>query len=140
MAPLRKDVVSLDDFEAKTKANRLDFFTRGESFDHFIFPIPDNKLRNTIGHNSYSFDGARQLLIYRIEAKSTAHETREKEFVEFLQDCWDLFSIVVYLAELVYQTRKVYRLTQRDFFVGPEVFKRIGVARPARKKSKKKRR
>ncbi len=123
MLPVRKDVKTLDDFESKTKASRLEYFSRGEDFDRFISPIPDNKLRNTIGHNSYRFDGARQLLIYNPDLKGKPEKALEKEFVAFLQECWNLFLIVVDLAELVYQARKVYRALQGDSFVSPEVFK-----------------
>lgn len=124
MASIRKDVASLSDFEAKTKANRLQYFSTGEDFDRFLSPLPDNKLRNTIGHNSYRFDGVRQLIIYNPDPKGDESKVRNKEFVEFLQDCWSLFLIVVDLSELVYQTRKVNRVTLGDSFVHPDVFKR----------------
>jgi hypothetical protein len=118
MKPMRSDVRTLLDYESKSKGIRLGYADGSEVFDQLLSDL-DSGLRNAIGHYSYEYDGATQLISFyptgdRDEAGSTMY------LLEFGLRCWGLFETLVDLSELVYQTAKIYRLIRGDVPFGAQ--------------------
>ena len=118
----RKDVQTIADFDSKTKGVRIGFLDGNETFDNLLYPHLDNKIRNAIGHNSYKYDGVRQVITYFPSGRETASDAQRIYLLEFGRDCWNIFLCLVDLAELIYQTRKVHFVSLGQRAVHPSVF------------------
>lgn len=107
MVAKRRDVVSLEDFESKPKGVRLGYLG-SETFDALVSGGLDHKLRNAIGHGTFRYDAAAQLVAYFPDGNEQAGNALTMNFLEFCQKLWTMcMDTLVRLAELVYQTRKV---------------------------------
>ncbi len=106
MAAKRRDVVTLEDFEGKAKGIRVGFVDGVEPFDVLARGGVNTKLRNAIGHRSYAFDPASQVITYHPDGSSTG-AALEMPPGEFLEETWRLFeTLVLDLGEAVYQVRE----------------------------------
>lgn len=130
MMPKRRDINTIYDFEAKSKGIRVGFVDGTEDFDTIVYPNLDNKLRNAIGHNTIKYDGATQIIIYYPSGHEDEADENKIYLVQFAAKCWDIFQSINSLAELIYQTRKIYYVTEKGCTsVNPEVFgkdKKVG--------------
>lgn len=106
--PIKQNVKTLNDFMELNKGTKLnDYITGQETFDKLVFPKADNKIRNAIGHKSYSLDGLRQVITYYPKGKNDVGDKRQMYLIEFAQKCISLFQCALNLGELVYQIRKI---------------------------------
>lgn len=129
MVAKRKDILTISDFDAKSKGIRIEFISGTEDFDRLVYPNLDSKLRNAIGHNSYKYDGINQQITYYPSGNEDETDKNTKYLLEFCQDCSNIFQSLLNLSELVYQTSKLYYITQGCIPINPTVFgkdKKIG--------------
>jgi hypothetical protein len=113
MNPIRKDIVNLEDWDAKKKGNRIEYLTKGETFDIMLSEPLDNQLRNAIGHSTFQFDGVNQIVVYYPDGEENIARKRTIPFIDFVRKCWRLSLDVLFnLGELVYQARKLEIITQ----------------------------
>jgi hypothetical protein len=124
MKTLRKDVITLNNLLEKSKGERLKFVDGNEPFDGPFTSDLDNKLRNAIAHNSYTYDRANQHIGYFPSGKMEQGDMLTITLIEFARICWNLQNRTVEMAELLYQTRKngfVY--LHGHTIVSPDVFR-----------------
>ena len=76
-----------------------------EQFSKFLVKRTDNVVRNSIGHNTTSFDGITQTITFRSKNKDTI-KTRQVPLIEFAAMCIENFESCFYILEAVYQLRK----------------------------------
>ncbi len=120
---VRKDVTTLDQLLEKSKGDRLKFVDGSEPFDGPFTSDLDNKLRNAIAHNSYTYDRVTQKISYYPSGKMGQGDLLTMALIDFARACWNLHNRTVEMAELLYQTRKngfVY--LHGHTIVSPEVF------------------
>lgn len=123
MRSVRGDTVTLDDFLARTKGERLQFLDGEEPFGEILFSHLDNRLRNAIAHNSYTYDQIRQDITYFPSGKLGRGEELHVSLLGFAQKCWNLHQRVMAVSELVYQVDKNYFVLIRgDRIVDSSVF------------------
>lgn len=112
MKERRKDVVKLEDFKKKSKGEKLGFLDGTEDYDKLVYPNLNNKLRNAIGHNSYKVNAKKQEIIYYPRGVEDSKSALRVSLKSFTRSCWDIFQSLINLSELIYQSRKVYYLSQ----------------------------
>lgn len=106
MATKRKDIVMLEDFAEKSKGARIAFVDGSEPFDVLVAGGMNTKLRNAIGHRSYTFDAASQVITYHPDGSSLG-VALELPLGAFLEETWRIFeTLVLNIGEVVYQVRK----------------------------------
>ena len=128
MAPKRKDVKTLADWEAKGKGDRVAFVDGGEEFDWLVGGQLDNRLRNALSHQSYSYDGVAQVLTYYPSGVTGDGDAVHMDIVEFADRTWRIaLLLVVNLAELVFQTQKLWFMAQGMHPLDPAVVKKEGI-------------
>lgn len=113
MKTKRRDIVNISDYRNKTKGTKLEFLDGKEEFDKIVFPHLDNKIRNAIGHNTYRIDVQTQEITFYPKGDEQIPDILKLTLSQFTRKCWDIFQALINLSELVYQTRKVYYLSQR---------------------------
>ena len=119
----RKDVVTLEDFISKSKGDRLGFVDGSEVFDRLIHPHLDNKLRNAIAHASYKEEFREQRITYYPSGMMGKGTAKKLYLLDVVRRCLSLFSCVVDMMELHYQTQKLYYVAVlRQRTVHPSVF------------------
>lgn len=124
MKTVRKDVVTLDDLLEKSKGERLRFVDGNEPFDGPFTSDLDNKLRNAIAHNSYTYYRATQHIDYFPSGKMGQGDMLTITLINFARTCWNLQDRTVEMAELLYQTRKNgFVFLHGHSIVRPDVFK-----------------
>ena len=130
MKAVRKDVTTLDQMLEKSKGERLKFVDGSEPFDGPFTSDLDNKLRNAIAHNSYTYDPASQRISYYPTGKMGQGDLHKISLIDFARACWALQNRTLEMTELLYQTRKNgYVYLHGHMIVSPEVFRE---PRPAR--------
>lgn len=87
MSDKRRDIKSLSDFDEKSKGIKVGFIEGEEDFDSLIVCNLDNKLRNAIGHNSYKYYGAKQLLKYYPKGLEEESNQKTMTLLDFLDKC-----------------------------------------------------
>ncbi|HHY93427.1 MAG TPA: hypothetical protein GX513_00220 [Firmicutes bacterium] len=113
MQKRRSDVRTLGDYDRiKSKGEKLEFLDGTEHFDGMISPKLNGKVRNAIAHNSYDYDGVKQVLAYYPRGRQYPDQAQRMFFLDFARSCWGLFTSLMALSELVYQTRRVYYLAK----------------------------
>lgn len=113
MANLRKDCKTLDDWDIlPSKVKRLDYIDGNGPFDRFVRSKMDHQLRNAIGHNSYRYDGASQLLSFSPNGRRDSSSELSTSLLEVIKQCWGVFHSFLQLYVLVYKTRLVYYKTK----------------------------
>jgi hypothetical protein len=106
MAAKRKDIVTLEDFAGKPKGARVVFVDGSEPFDGLVAGGMNTKLRNAIGHRSFTFDAASQVITYHPDGSSVGPPL-QMPLGAFLDETWRMFeTLVLNLGEVVYQVRK----------------------------------
>lgn len=65
----------------------------------------NNKLRNAIGHNDYSYDGITQIITY-IPNSSQPEKYKNIYLLEFSLECIELIKGIVVLDEIIYRVRQ----------------------------------
>lgn len=130
-------MTTLEELLEKSKGERLKFVDGSEPFDGPFTSALNNKLRNAIAHNSYTYERATQHISYYPSGKIGQGEMCTMALIDFARGCWNLHNRTIEMAELLYQTRKngfVYLHGHQ--IVSPEVFKPrkpAEVTRPRRK-------
>jgi hypothetical protein len=133
MKALRRDVITFEDFLHRSKGERVQYLDGAEFFDSLLYPALDNKLRNAIAHNSYTYDRVAQDVTYYPSGKTGEGDERHLSLLQFADRCWQLTQRLMDFAELLYQTRKnSYVFLHGQMTVSPEVFQT-----PKRKAKKK---
>jgi hypothetical protein len=119
----RRDVTRIEDVVAKSKGERIQFLEGDEPFDEILYPDLDNKLRNAIAHNSYSYAPISQKITYFPSGVTGKGDEKQLFLLDFAMLCWSMHQRVISAMELVYQTRKLFfAVVKRQKTVGPEVF------------------
>ena len=113
MKTKRRDIVNISDYCSKTKGVKLEFLDGKEEFDKIVFPHLNNKIRNAIGHNTYRIDTRTQEITFYPKGDEQSTDIIRLTLSQFARKCWDIFQALISLSELVYQTRKVYYLSQK---------------------------
>jgi hypothetical protein len=124
MRAKRTDISTIADYEGKPKGDRIQFIDGQETFDRLLASRLNSKLRNAIGHNSYEYDGATQVIYYYASGTLARGDKKAMYFVEFAHYCLDLFVALMESGELVYELTKIDRLLKGDKPVSPRVFKK----------------
>lgn len=109
MKSVRRDVTTLSDFGGLTKGSRLPFFDGSEDFDRLAMAL-NSGIRNAIGHSSYVYDGATQLIRYYPKGKLGEGREETMYLVEFAQLCCNVFQTHILLNEVVYKIETIYRM------------------------------
>jgi hypothetical protein len=134
MKSLRKDVTTLDHLLEKSKGERLRFLDGSDPFGGAIATDLDNKLRNAIAHNSYSYDRKKQRITYFSSGKIGQGDALDQTLLDFAASCWNLHDRMMEIVELLYQTRKNgFVLLHGHPIVSSSVFTREAI-RPSEKK------
>lgn len=87
MKSLRKDVTTLDQLLEKSKGERLRFLDGSEPFGAAIATDLNNKLRNAIAHNSYSYDRKQQRITYFSSGQIGQGDALSMTLLEFAGAC-----------------------------------------------------
>ncbi len=111
----RSDIKSIDDLRNKSKGIKLNFLNNKEKYSNLLSNEMDNNIRNAIGHNSFKFDTFTQLITFYPKGEDNKDRIEEVYLAEFAFKCLKLFWTLIDLYELLYQTQKVYLLTQGNF-------------------------
>ncbi|WP_312635135.1 SEC-C metal-binding domain-containing protein, partial [Oscillibacter sp.] len=120
-----KTVKTLQDFiNMRNKGNKITFCSSDEVFNNIIALDTDNGLRNAIGHDSYSYDGVSQTIIYYSSGTKGTGESDKIYLIEFIQKALGQFYTIIVLIELLYQTRKFYYVQHGLIPISPDVFER----------------
>lgn len=102
-----KDIQNIEDFiKMRNKGRKLEFITGEESFDKIFASKVDNRLRNAIGHRSYTYDVISQELTYYPSGDQAKGTSESLYLIEFVLECFQLMRTCIGLAEVTYQTRK----------------------------------
>ena len=117
--PIRRDVLVLSDFDKKTKGEKIDYITQGESFDILISLKLNNKIRNAIGHNRYKYDGLNQL-ITAFNLDGTVSDT--VYLIDFVEECLYFFWSLINISELIYQCEKINLIKDGNIPINKEYF------------------
>ncbi|MBY0144322.1 metal-binding protein [Neobacillus niacini] len=108
-----KDILNIEDFiKMRNKGRKLEFITGEENFDKIFVSKVDNRLRNAIGHRSYTYDVISQELTYYPSGDQTKGTSESLNLTEFVLECFQLMRSCIGLAEIVYQTRKFMYVKQ----------------------------
>ncbi|KQL47787.1 MULTISPECIES: hypothetical protein [Bacillus] len=108
-----KDIVDIEDYvKMRNKGRKLEFINGEESFDKIFVSKVDNRLRNAIGHRSYTYDVITQELTYFPSGDQKKGTPESIYLTEFVLECFQLMRSCIGLAELVYQTRKFTYVNQ----------------------------
>lgn len=78
-----------------------------ECFSELIVSLPHNRIRNSIGHFSTTFDPVSQIITFIDTHKGDKREEKIS-LIEFAYMCIANFHTCFYLLEIVYQIRKFY--------------------------------
>lgn len=108
-----KDIVDIKDYKKiRNKGRKLEFIDGQESFDKIFASKVNNRLRNAIGHRSYTYDIDTQRIIYYPSGDSKKGVTESLYLIEFVLECFQLMKSSMGLAEIIYQTRKIIYINQ----------------------------
>lgn len=106
-ADVIKEIQSIEDFSnMRKKGRKLEFITGDESFDKIFTSKVDNRLRNAIGHRSYTYDVVSQEITYFPSGDRTKGTSESLYLIEFVLECFQLMRSCIGLGEIIYQTRK----------------------------------
>lgn len=123
MKNLRKDVTTLDQLLEKSKGERIRFVDGSEPFGGAIASDLNNKLRNAIAHNSYSYDRKQQRITYFSSGQIGQGDAQSMTLLQFAGVCWSLQNRMMEVVELLYQTRKNgFVFLRGQSIVSPAVF------------------
>ncbi len=128
MANRRRDIKTIYDFIAKSKGIKIDFIDGSEAFDKLIYKSLDNRIRNSIGHNSYKCDGLSQLIKFYPKGLQDESDVVEMYLLDFARYCWELFLCIIDLYILVYQTRKLFLVMSGYRSIDPKLIDEYGIA------------
>ncbi len=140
MKSLRKDVTTLDQLLEKSKGDRLRFVDGSEPFGGGIAKDLNNKLRNAIAHNSYSYDRKQQQITYFSSGQIGQGDALSITLLAFAGACWNLQNRMMEVVELLYQTRKNgFVFLHGHPIVSPVVFASEPKRAPAKKERPRRR-
>ncbi|EEM05546.1 hypothetical protein bmyco0003_19670 [Bacillus pseudomycoides] len=108
-----KDILDIEDYsKMRSKGRKLEFINGEESFDRIFVSKVDNRLRNAIGHRSYTYDVITQKLTYYPSGDQKKGTPENIYLTEFVLECFELMRSCIGLSEIVYQTRKFIFVNQ----------------------------
>jgi hypothetical protein len=139
MRPIRRDVATLNDFSKLSKGNRIQFFDDGEDFDWIIRECFAAGIRNAIGHSSYEYDVASQVITYYPKGTLGVGKEEAMTLLEFARLCLRIFQAHISLNELCYQLEKIYWISLGQKPVSPAIVKRAmrQASKPKKTKERK---
>lgn len=88
-----------------TKGKRSEFIDMNELFCKVTKIKLNNKLRNAIGHNDYSYDGVTQKITY-IPNSSQPDKKKSIYLLEFSLECIELIKGIIMIDEIIYNVRR----------------------------------
>ncbi|MGL4741256.1 MAG: SEC-C metal-binding domain-containing protein [Sarcina sp.] len=89
----------------KFKGVKFSFFESNEYLINKANIKVNNRLRNAIGHNDYTYDSITQEILY-VPDSSRPNKIEKIYLLEFAVECINLIRGVVYLEEILYQLEK----------------------------------
>ncbi|MFA6029153.1 MAG: hypothetical protein WC969_04780 [Elusimicrobiota bacterium] len=107
MAPRRKDVSTLDDFDNLSKGSRLVFLSGHEQFDLLLNGALNVGVRNAIAHNSITYDGRTQEVVYYPDGNKTGVKQERMYLLQFGELCRESLYALVNLSELALWTERL---------------------------------
>ncbi|TDL80967.1 metal-binding protein [Peribacillus frigoritolerans] len=111
-----KEILVIEDYmKMRNKGRKLEFINGEESFDKIFVSKVDNRLRNAIGHRSYTYDVITQELTYYPSGENKKGTPERLYLTEFVLECFQLMRSCIGLSEIVYQTRKSIYVSQGMF-------------------------
>ncbi|MCU5493491.1 metal-binding protein [Bacillus cereus] len=110
---VNKDILDIEAYsKMRNKGRKLEFINGEESFDRIFVSKVDNRIRNAIGHRSYTYDVITQKLTYYPSGDQKKGTPENIYLTEFVLECFELMRSCIGLAEVVYQTRKFFYANQ----------------------------
>lgn len=104
---VNNQIKTLQDFQKMAKkGKKIEFIDSLKAFDKIFTLKIDNRIRNAIGHRSYTYDVKKQSINYYPSGDINKGEQEEIYLVEFVYNCFKLFETCMGVGELIYQTRK----------------------------------
>jgi len=97
--------ITIEKFLRLTKSDVISACKDNEVFNNLHEGIFDSELRNTIGHNSYEYNGITQEIII---INSKKEIIKKIYLIEFVNLCYKMFLVTVKFQQLVYITKENY--------------------------------
>ena len=106
MAPIEKNISSIDEFVAATKATRFHYISSNEPHVALTDVILNAKLRNAIGHNDVEYDTVTQCITYIPNPKDRSKQKQEY-LLQFENEALSMFQGVLVISEYIYRLRQL---------------------------------
>ncbi len=106
MAPVEKNIFSIDEFVATTKATRFHYIYSNEPHVVLADIILNAKLRNAIGHNDVEYDTVTQCITYIPNPKDRSKRNQEY-LLQFENEALRMFQGVLVISEYIYRLRQL---------------------------------
>lgn len=106
MAPVEKNISSIDEFVATTKATRFHYIFSNEPHVALADIILNAKLRNAIGHNDVEYDTVTQCITYIPNPKDRSKRNQEY-LLQFENEALRMFQGVLVISEYIYRLRQL---------------------------------
>lgn len=106
MAPVEKNISSIDEFVATTKATRFHYISSNEPHVVLADIILNAKLRNAIGHNDVEYDTVTQCITYIPNPKDRSKRNQEY-LLQFENEALRMFQGVLVISEYIYRLRQL---------------------------------
>ena len=106
--------------------NIKNYLSNNEMFSSMIKEMLHNRIRNSIGHFSTEFDSLSQEITF-IDKNNNATHIEKMSLIEFAIVCIENFYTLFYIAEVVYQIRKVIFIIESD--KAPSFIRKMGIGR-----------
>ena len=133
MAPVEKNISSIDEFVATTKATRFHYISSNEPHVVLADIILNAKLRNAIGHNDVEYDTVTQCITYIPNPKDRSKRNQEY-LLQFENEALRMFQGVLVISEYIYRLRQLTLMEKGITPIRPNVpivkYKKIGRNEP----------
>ena len=106
MAPVEKNISSIDEFVATTKATRFHYIFSNEPHVDLADIILNAKLRNAIGHNDVEYDTVTQCITYIPNPKDRSKQKQEY-LLQFENEALRMYQGVLVISEYIYRLRQL---------------------------------
>lgn len=106
MAPVEKNISSIDGFVAATKATRFHYISSNEPHVALADIILNAKLRNAIGHNDVEYDTVTQCITYIPNPKDCS-KRKQEYLLQFENEALRMFQGVLVISEYIYRLRQL---------------------------------
>ena len=106
MEPVEKNISSIDEFVATTKATRFHYISSNEPHVVLADITLNAKLRNAIGHNDVEYDTVTQCITYIPNPKDRSKRNQEY-LLQFENEALRMFQGVLVISEYIYRLRQL---------------------------------